>query len=113
MPHAKCKSHHLKVNLLPRMCGTLPLGTRSRGGCTAGFFDEENDPFIGPLSGLDAVAGFLNQRRDVDRRKGVGAVHLPLGHFVQTFLGAGLQLESFEEPGDRDYPVPVALSLRG
>jgi SAM-dependent methyltransferase len=42
-------------------------------------------------------------------RAKVGAVHLPLGVFVQAFLDAGLVLERFEEPGDADYPVPLAL----
>jgi SAM-dependent methyltransferase len=45
-------------------------------------------------------------------RARVGAVHLPLGTFLQAFLDAGLALERFEEPGSRDYPVPVALRAR-
>jgi SAM-dependent methyltransferase len=43
-------------------------------------------------------------------RARVGAVHLPLGVFVQAFLDAGFRLERFEEPGERDYPVPVAIA---
>src|SRR5437867_4153601 len=37
-------------------------------------------------------------------RAKVGATHLPLGLFVQTFLDAGLALERFEEPEGREYP---------
>jgi SAM-dependent methyltransferase len=39
----------------------------------------------------------------------VGAVHLPLAAFLQAFFDAGLRLERFEEVGEREYPVPVAL----
>ena len=39
----------------------------------------------------------------------VGATHLTLGTFLEGFLAAGLRLERFEEPGERHYPVPVAL----
>jgi SAM-dependent methyltransferase len=42
----------------------------------------------------------------------VGAVHLPLGPFVQAFLDAGFALERFEEPGTRPYPGIVALRCR-
>lgn len=42
-------------------------------------------------------------------RAQVGAAHLPLAAFLQAFLDAGLRLERFEEPGEREYPVPVAL----
>jgi ubiquinone/menaquinone biosynthesis C-methylase UbiE len=42
-------------------------------------------------------------------RAKVGAVHLPLGLFLQAFLDAGLVLEHFEEPEGRDYPHVVAL----
>ncbi|MGB2953360.1 MAG: methyltransferase domain-containing protein [Gaiellaceae bacterium] len=45
-------------------------------------------------------------------RAKVGAVHVPLGLFVQTFLNAGFTLERFEEPGDREYPYMVALRAR-
>jgi SAM-dependent methyltransferase len=45
-------------------------------------------------------------------RAKVGAVHLPLGVFVQAFLDAGFVLERFEEPGEREYPVPIALRAR-
>lgn len=42
-------------------------------------------------------------------RARVGAVHLPLGVLLQAFLDAGLKLQRVEEPGERDYPVPLAL----
>jgi SAM-dependent methyltransferase len=42
-------------------------------------------------------------------RAKIGAAHLPLGVFLQSFLDAGLRLEHIEEPGGRDYPVPLAL----
>ncbi len=45
-------------------------------------------------------------------RAKVGAVHLTLGAFLQSFLDAGLKLERFEEPGGREYPVPVAVRAR-
>ena len=45
-------------------------------------------------------------------RARVGATHLPLGLFVQTFFDAGLALERFEEPEGREYPYIVALRAR-
>jgi len=42
-------------------------------------------------------------------RARIGATHIPLGSFLQAFLDAGLRLERVEEPGGRDYPVPLAL----
>jgi SAM-dependent methyltransferase len=45
-------------------------------------------------------------------RAKVGAVHLPLGLFVQSFLNAGLRLERFEELQTREYPYTVALRCR-
>ncbi len=45
-------------------------------------------------------------------RAKVGGVHLPLGRFVQSFLAAGLTLESFEELDRREYPYTVALRCR-
>lgn len=45
-------------------------------------------------------------------RAKVGATHVPLGVFLQSFLDAGFALERFEEPGDREYPYSVALRWR-
>ena len=49
---------------------------------------------------------------DEGLRAKVGAVHVPLGLFLQAFLDAGLMLERFEEPEGRDYPHVVALRTR-
>ncbi len=43
-------------------------------------------------------------------RAKVGAKHLPLGSFVQSFLDAGLAIERFlEEPDDREFPYIVLI----
>ena len=42
----------------------------------------------------------------------VGASHLPLGLFLQTFLDAGLRLERIEEPEQREYPFILGLRWR-
>ena len=42
-------------------------------------------------------------------RARVGATHLPLAEFLQTFLDAGFVLERVEEPGSRDFPIVIAL----
>jgi SAM-dependent methyltransferase len=41
-----------------------------------------------------------------------GAVHLPLGAFLDTFTGAGLCIDRFEELFRGDYPWIVALRAR-
>jgi SAM-dependent methyltransferase len=45
-------------------------------------------------------------------RARVGATHLPLADFLQSFLDAGFGLELVEEPGARDFPIAVALRCR-
>jgi SAM-dependent methyltransferase len=45
-------------------------------------------------------------------RAKVGATHLPLGLFVQSFLDANFQIHRFEELGSREYPYVVALRCR-
>jgi SAM-dependent methyltransferase len=49
-------------------------------------------------------------------RAKVGATHLPLGLFLQTFFDSGFTLEHFEEPFERtlrrEYPYMVALRAR-
>ena len=46
-------------------------------------------------------------------RAKVGARHLPLGVFMQSFLAAQLRMEQFEElPAESDYPYMVALRCR-
>jgi ubiquinone/menaquinone biosynthesis C-methylase UbiE len=42
----------------------------------------------------------------------VGASHLPLGLFLQTFVDAGLRLERIEEPAEREYPFGIGLRWR-
>lgn len=50
--------------------------------------------------------------RDSGVRIRVGATHLPLGLFLQTFLDAGLRLERIEEPDEREYPYMLAHRWR-
>jgi SAM-dependent methyltransferase len=45
-------------------------------------------------------------------RAKVGATHLPLAEFLQSFLDAGFRLEHVDEPGLRDYPIAIALRCR-
>jgi len=42
----------------------------------------------------------------------VGASHLPLGLFLQTFLDTGLQLECVDEPDEREYSFGLAFRWR-
>lgn len=42
----------------------------------------------------------------------VGASHLPLGLFLQTFLDAGLTLERVEEPDEREYSFGLGFRWR-
>jgi SAM-dependent methyltransferase len=45
-------------------------------------------------------------------RARVGASHLPLGPFVQSFLETGFEILRLEELGAREYPYVVALGCR-
>jgi SAM-dependent methyltransferase len=45
-------------------------------------------------------------------RAKVGATHLPLGLFLQSFLDAAFRIERFEELGAREYPYALALQCR-
>jgi ubiquinone/menaquinone biosynthesis C-methylase UbiE len=45
-------------------------------------------------------------------RARVGATHLPLAKFLQSFIDAGFRLEHVEEPGARDFPIAIALRCR-
>ena len=45
-------------------------------------------------------------------RARVGATHLPLGLFLQSFLDAGFVILRFEELDDREYPFALALGCR-
>jgi ubiquinone/menaquinone biosynthesis C-methylase UbiE len=85
--------------------------------------------FIGPHSRFlrgEGVPELFPGYWDIDRyteaagisptglRAKVGAVHLPLSTFVQSFLDAGFKIEQFEEPAaaEREYPHLLALRCR-
>lgn len=85
--------------------------------------------FVGPHSVYDPEHGVPELHRGWYRRVGrytkapgvwresgvrirVGATHLPLGLFIQTFLDAGLRLERVEEPEQREYPFGLAFRWR-
>jgi SAM-dependent methyltransferase len=83
--------------------------------------------FVGPHSrfvGAEGVPvlfpGYRHAKRYQDGpaispeglRAKVGAMHLPLGRFLQAFLDAGLRIERFEELEEREYPYLVALRCR-
>jgi ubiquinone/menaquinone biosynthesis C-methylase UbiE len=85
--------------------------------------------FVGPHSVYDPESGVPEFHPDwyrftgrydeapgIWRKSGVrirvGASHLPLGLFLQTFLDAGLQLERIEEPLDREYPFGLGFRWR-
>jgi SAM-dependent methyltransferase len=84
--------------------------------------------FVGPHSHYEIVTGLpvlhsgwyrhrgrYTKAPGISRASGlrirVGASHLPLGLFLQTFLAAGLRLELVEEPEEREYPHVLALRL--
>ena len=85
--------------------------------------------FVGPHSVYDPERGLPELHSGWYRRVGryteapgiwrssgvrirVGASHLPLGLFLQTFLDAGLRLERIEEPDAREYPFILGLQWR-
>jgi SAM-dependent methyltransferase len=83
--------------------------------------------FIGPHSRLVAAegvpvlhGGYRERRRYTEAprifpgglRARIGAMHIPLGDFIQSFLDSGFLLERFHEVGDRVYPPIVALRAR-
>ena len=84
--------------------------------------------FVGPHSSYVQARGIPQLHEGWYRRRGhyteapgispdglrarFGASHLPLGHFLQSFLDAGFGFEHVEEPEDRDYPYMLALRLR-
>jgi SAM-dependent methyltransferase len=83
--------------------------------------------FVGPHSRFPAAEGIPTLHSGYRRterytqspgtrpgglRERVGATHLPLGLWFQSFLDAGFSIEHFEEPGDREYPYTVALRCR-
>ena len=83
--------------------------------------------FVGPHSRFVAAMGtpelhrgYVERGRYADAvgisptglRAKVGAVHLPLGDLLQTFLRAGLRIEAFEEPVFSPHEYPHWLALR-
>ena len=85
--------------------------------------------FVGPHSTYDVERGLPELHTGWYRRTGryteapgisrssglrmrVGASHLPLAAFLQTFLDVGFQLERIEEPDEREYPYVLALRWR-
>lgn len=84
--------------------------------------------FVGPHSLFVEGRGVPQLHADHYRRSGryesapgisptglrarVGATHLPLAEFLQSFLDAGFALEHVEEPGSRDFPIAIALRCR-
>lgn len=85
--------------------------------------------FVGPHSTYDVEhglpdlhAGWYRQvgrymeapgiSRSSGLRIRVGANHLPLGAFLQTFLDVGFRLERIEEPEEREYPYILAVRCR-
>jgi ubiquinone/menaquinone biosynthesis C-methylase UbiE len=85
--------------------------------------------FVGPHSVYDPEGGVPQFHAGWYRRVGrydeapgiwrssgvrirVGAGHLPLGLFLQTFLDAELRLERIEEPEGREYPFILGLRWR-
>lgn len=85
--------------------------------------------WVGPHSTYDAERGYpvlhpgwyrqvarYMQAPGVWKESGVrirvGAVHIPLGLLLQTFLDAGLRLEHIEEPDGREYSYGLAMRWR-
>jgi SAM-dependent methyltransferase len=85
--------------------------------------------WVGPHSTYDAERGYpelhtgwyrqvarYEQAPGVWRETGVrirvGAVHLPLGLLLQTFIDAGFRLEQIEEPDGREYAYSLAMRWR-
>jgi SAM-dependent methyltransferase len=85
--------------------------------------------WIGPHSTYDAARGYpelypgwyrqvarYSQAPGVWKASGVrirvGAVHLPLGVFLQAFLEAGLRLEHVEEPEGHEYAYSLGMRWR-
>jgi SAM-dependent methyltransferase len=85
--------------------------------------------FVGPHSRYDPDTGIPELHPGWYRRSGrytkspgvwresgvrirVGAMHLPLGPFLQTFVDAGLRLERIEEFEEREYPFGLGMRWR-
>ena len=77
-------------------------------------YGERQTPELHP--GWYRLTGRYDEAPGIWRGAGVrirvGASHLPLGLFLQTFLEAGLRLEHVEEPAGREYPFGLAFRWR-
>jgi len=94
--------HGRLVYLGPHPCF---VGPHSR------FIEGKGVPELHP--GYDATGRYTEGPgcSPIGIRARVGAIHLRLGDFLQTFLAAGLRIDAFEEPilPDREYPHWIAL----
>jgi SAM-dependent methyltransferase len=81
--------------------------------------------FVGPFSrypGAEPPVLFEGYRRTERTTEGpglgdglwsrVGGRHVPLAALLNAFVGAGLRIERFEEPGPEDFPRVLALVAR-
>jgi SAM-dependent methyltransferase len=84
-------------------------------------FVGPHSAFVGAHGAPRLHPGYRPARRYVEApgvanpdglRARVGAVHLPLGQFLQTFPEAALPIERIEELGHADYPYVVAVRSR-
>ncbi|HVS85473.1 MAG TPA: methyltransferase domain-containing protein [Gaiellaceae bacterium] len=77
------------------------------------FVEGRGVPQLHP--GLYRAAGRYDEAPGISPsglRARVGASHLPLADFLQSFLDAGFRFELIEEPGARDFPIALALRCR-
>jgi len=74
------------------------------------FVPDEGLPALQP--GYRRTGRFTAPHSPNGIRARVGATHLPLASFLQTFVDAGFRLERVEEPGDREFPYILALRWR-
>ncbi len=74
------------------------------------FLPDEGLPALHP--GYRRTGRFSDAHSPDGIRARVGATHLPLALFLQTFVDTGFRLERIEEPGAREYPYVLALRWR-
>jgi ubiquinone/menaquinone biosynthesis C-methylase UbiE len=72
--------------------------------------DEQIPNFIG--SYRDTAWRNASPAFGLGIRNVVGASHVPLADFLNSFLEAGFILERFDEPGPEDYPRTLVLAAR-
>jgi ubiquinone/menaquinone biosynthesis C-methylase UbiE len=78
------------------------------------YAPDRQAPVLYP--GWYRLTGRYEEAPGISRSSGlrirIGASHLPLGLFLQTFLDAGLQLEAVQEPVGREYSFGLAFRWR-